>query len=152
MVISEAQLNLWLGSYLWPLMRVGAMMLATPVFNSRQLPVQLRLLVLLVITWVIALSLPQQPAIDVLSHDGFIIMLQQILIGVIMGFILQMVFGALVFGGQVAAWLARHEEFELCEERSLFPPDCGTDGGYCALLRKGHRHLSGAASGFALTS
>jgi 16S rRNA (cytosine967-C5)-methyltransferase len=39
-------------------------------------------------------------------------------------------------GGQVAAWLARHKEFELCEERSLFPPDCGTDGGYCALLRR----------------
>jgi len=104
MIISEAQLNVWLGAYLWPLMRVGAMLLATPVFNSRQLPVQLRLLVLLVITWVIATALPQQPAIDVLSHDGFIIMLQQILIGVIMGFILQMVFGALVFGGQVVAY------------------------------------------------
>ena len=46
----------------------------------------------------------RQPAIDVLSHEGFVIMLQQILIGVIMGFILQMVFGALVFGGQVVAY------------------------------------------------
>jgi flagellar biosynthetic protein FliR len=104
MVFSEAQLNALLGAYLWPLMRVGAMLLATPVFNSRQLPVQMRLLVALLITWVIAPSLPPQPTIDVLSHDGFIILLQQILIGVIMGFILQMVFSALVFGGQVVAY------------------------------------------------
>ncbi|MEJ2591746.1 MAG: flagellar biosynthetic protein FliR, partial [Candidatus Thiodiazotropha sp.] len=41
---------------------------------------------------------------DVLSHTGFLIMLQQVLIGVVMGFILQMVFGALIFGGQVVAY------------------------------------------------
>jgi flagellar biosynthetic protein FliR len=44
------------------------------------------------------------PAIEVLSHSGLLIMLQQILIGVVMGFILQMVFGALIFGGQVVAY------------------------------------------------
>jgi flagellar biosynthesis protein FliR len=44
------------------------------------------------------------PAADVLSHTGFMIMLQQVLIGVVMGFILQMVFGALIFGGQVVAY------------------------------------------------
>jgi flagellar biosynthetic protein FliR len=104
MAFSEAQLNALLASYLWPLVRIGAMMLATPVFNARQLPVQMRLLASLLITWAVVPNLPPMPQIDVLSHDGFIIMLQQVLIGVIMGFILQMVFGALVFGGQVAAY------------------------------------------------
>ena len=104
MVFSEAQLNGWLAAYLWPLMRVGSMLLAAPVFNSRQLPVRIRLFLALMITWVIAPSLPVQPAFDVLSHDGFIILLQQVLIGVVMGFILQLVFGALVFGGQAAAY------------------------------------------------
>lgn len=104
MTFSDAQLNSWLATYFWPLMRVGAMLMAAPLFNSRQLPVKIRLLLALQITWIIAISLPQQPSVDVLSHTGFIILLQQILIGVIMGFILQMVFGALVLGGQVIAY------------------------------------------------
>jgi flagellar biosynthetic protein FliR len=104
MSFSEAQLNSWLSAYLWPLMRIGAMLLATPVFYSRQLPVRLRLLLSLILTWLIVPSLPPQPAIDVLSHTGFVIMLQQILIGISMGLILQMVFSALVFGGQVIAY------------------------------------------------
>jgi len=104
MVFSEAQLESWLGDYLWPLMRVGSMLLATPVFNSRQLPVRLRLLLALAVTWVIAPTLPSQPALDLFGQQGVVILLQQILIGVAMGFILQMVFAALVFGGQAVAY------------------------------------------------
>jgi len=104
MHFTEAQLNVWLAAYFWPFTRIGAMLLATPVFNSRQLPLRMRLFMTLLLTWIVAPTLPAQPAMDVLSHSGFVILLQQLLIGVIMGFILQMVFGALVFGGQVAAY------------------------------------------------
>ncbi|MCU7893462.1 MAG: flagellar biosynthetic protein FliR [Candidatus Thiodiazotropha sp. (ex Ustalcina ferruginea)] len=104
MIFNEAQLNIWLAAYLWPMVRISAMLLSAPLFSSRQVPVRLRLFMMLLITLLIAPNLPQLPPADVLSHTGFIIMLQQILIGVMMGFILQMVFGALVFGGQVIAY------------------------------------------------
>jgi flagellar biosynthetic protein FliR len=104
MLINEAQFNAWLAAYLWPMVRIGAMLLATPLFSSRQVPVRFRLILMLLITWTIIPMLPEMPPADVLSHSGFMIMLQQVLIGVIMGFILQMVFGALVFGGQVVAY------------------------------------------------
>ena len=104
MSFSEAQLNTFLAAYLWPFVRISSMLLATPVLNSRQLPMQIRLFLALLITWIMVPSLPEQPAFDVLSHAGFVTMLQQVLIGVIMGFILQMVFAALVFGGQVVAY------------------------------------------------
>ncbi len=104
MIISEAQLNAWLGAYLWPLVRIGAMLTAAPVFSSRQVPVRLRLILMLLITWIVIPTLPPSPPAEVLSHTGFMIMLQQVLIGVVMGFILQMLFAALVFGGQVVAY------------------------------------------------
>ncbi|MEL0586814.1 MAG: flagellar biosynthetic protein FliR [Candidatus Thiodiazotropha sp. (ex. Lucinoma kazani)] len=104
MIFNEAQLNIWLAAYLWPMVRISAMLLSAPLFSSRQVPVRLRLFMMLLITLLIAPTLPQLPPADVLSHTGFIIMLQQILIGVMMGFILQMVFAALVFGGQVIAY------------------------------------------------
>ena len=104
MVITEAQFNAWLAAYLWPMVRIGAMLMAAPMFSSRQVPVRFRLMLMLLITWMVIPLLPPMPAADVLSHTGFMIMLQQVLIGVVMGFILQMVFGALIFGGQVVAY------------------------------------------------
>jgi len=104
MVISEAQFNAWMGAYLWPMVRIGAMLTAAPIFSSRQVPVRLRLILMLLITWVVIPTLPAMPRAEVLSPDGVQIMVQQVLIGVVMGFILQMVFGALIFGGQVVAY------------------------------------------------
>jgi flagellar biosynthetic protein FliR len=104
MIINEAQFNTWLAAYLWPMVRISAMLLAMPLFSSRQIPARFRLFLMILITLVVAPTLPPQPQVDVLSHTGFIILLQQILIGVLMGFVLQMVFGALVFGGQVIAY------------------------------------------------
>ncbi|MES9816413.1 MAG: flagellar biosynthetic protein FliR [Candidatus Thiodiazotropha endolucinida] len=104
MIFNEAQFNTWLAAYLWPMVRISAMLVAIPLFSSRQIPARFRLFMMILITLLIAPTLPPQPQADVLSHTGFIILLQQILIGVMMGFILQMVFGALVFGGQVIAY------------------------------------------------
>jgi flagellar biosynthetic protein FliR len=104
MIFSEAQLNAWIATYFWPMVRISAMLFAAPLFSSRQVPARLRLFLMLMIAFLVAPTLPQMPAADVLSHSGLIIMLQQLLIGLMMGFILQMVFGALVFGGQVIAY------------------------------------------------
>ncbi|MEW8029534.1 MAG: flagellar biosynthetic protein FliR [Candidatus Thiodiazotropha sp.] len=104
MIFNEAQFNTWLAAYLWPMVRISALLVAIPLFSSRQIPARFRLFLMILITLLVAPTLPPQPQADVLSHTGFIILLQQILIGVLMGFILQMVFGALVFGGQVIAY------------------------------------------------
>ena len=104
MSFSEAQLNLWLASFIWPLIRIGAMAAAAPILSSRQTPVIYRLGLVLVLTWLVMPVIPAPPLVDTFSHQAFLMVLQQILIGVVMGFVLQMVFGALVFGGQVIAY------------------------------------------------
>ncbi|MES9834134.1 MAG: flagellar biosynthetic protein FliR [Candidatus Thiodiazotropha sp. LLP2] len=104
MTFNEVQLNAWIATYFWPMVRISAMLLSAPLFSSRQVPVRLRLFLMVLISFLIAPTLPLLPPADVLSHTGFMIMLQQILIGVVMGFVLQMVFAALVFGGQVVAY------------------------------------------------
>ena len=104
MSFSEAQLSAWLASFLWPLVRVAALFTSAPILSARQFPVRTRIALALLVTWVIVPTLPQPPVVDVFSYDAFVIMLQQVLIGVSMGFMLQMVFAALVFGGQVTAY------------------------------------------------
>ncbi|MCW8943964.1 MAG: flagellar biosynthetic protein FliR [Sedimenticola sp.] len=104
MSFSDAQMNAWLAAFFWPFVRVSALVMAAPVFSSRQTPVMFRIGFVLVLTWVLIPVIPVSPVVDAFSHEAFVILLQQILIGIVMGFILQMVFAALIFGGQVIAY------------------------------------------------
>jgi flagellar biosynthetic protein FliR len=43
------------------------------------------------------------PALEMFSYDGFLVTIQQVMIGLITGFVLQLVFAAVVFAGQAVA-------------------------------------------------
>ncbi|OOZ37236.1 flagellar biosynthetic protein FliR [Solemya velesiana gill symbiont] len=104
MSFTEALLNIWLAAFIWPLIRISSMVVAAPVLSSRQVPARYRISFALVLTWILMPLLPPVVAVDFFSAEAFLMVLQQVLIGLAMGFILQMVFGALVFGGQVMAY------------------------------------------------
>ncbi|MFA7632040.1 MAG: flagellar biosynthetic protein FliR [Thiohalomonadaceae bacterium] len=53
MHFSAAEIASWLGSYLWPLFRVAAMVVAMPIFGSVMLPMRVRLMLALAITSVV---------------------------------------------------------------------------------------------------
>jgi flagellar biosynthetic protein FliR len=104
MTFTEATLSAWLGSFLWPLMRIASMIVAAPIFSARTVPVRFRVLLAIMITWIVMPVLPPAPVVETLGHEAFLMALQQVGIGLMMGFILQMVFAALIFGGQVLAY------------------------------------------------
>ncbi len=103
MNITEAELLTAVSGFIWPLFRIGAMLVAMPVFSMRAAPARTRLIVSLVVTLVIWPVLPDMPKIEMLSFQGFMVALQQIAIGLCTGFILQIVFATLVFAGQGVA-------------------------------------------------
>lgn len=103
MVITSAELTSWVGSYMWPLFRVAAMLAVIPVIGNRMLSIRIRLIAALAITMVIAPLLPSSPAVEPLSATGLLVTVQQVLIGTAMGFILSMIFAAFVHGGQIIA-------------------------------------------------
>jgi flagellar biosynthetic protein FliR len=104
MTFTEAQISQWMANFLWPLMRIAALFMAAPVFNTRQIPIRFRLLLAVLVTVLVHPVLPASPAVSVLSSDAFLIALQQLIIGAALGFLLQMAFQALIFGGQVMAY------------------------------------------------
>lgn len=104
MTFTEAQLSAWLAAFIWPLIRISALIASAPILSSRQTPVMFRTGLVLILTWVLVPVIPASPVVDALSHEAFLMMLQQVLIGLVMGFILQMVFASIVFGGQVIAY------------------------------------------------
>lgn len=103
MSFTSAEIAAWVGAFLWPLIRISGMVLSAPIFSSRVIPKRVRLMLVLAFTWAALPLLPAMPAVEPLGADGLLLATQQFVIGVSMGFILRLVFGALELGGQVIA-------------------------------------------------
>ena len=103
LVLSVEQITLWLGGLFWPFVRIGAMMMAAPVFGARMMPVRIRIIMAMAISVVTVPLMPPVPVVDPISFEAAGILFQQIIIGVAMGFIVQMVFQALVIAGEAIA-------------------------------------------------
>lgn len=101
---SDAQLSQWLADFLWPMIRILALFTAAPVLSMRQVPARFRILLALMITLLAQPMLPAAPVVPVFSADALLLMVQQVGIGAAMGFLLQLVFQALIFGGQASAY------------------------------------------------
>ncbi len=103
MTLSMAEISAWLGSFLWPFFRIGAMVMVAPVFSANYVPMRVRLIIAFAITLVIAPTLPEAPLALPFTWPWMAIILQQIIIGAAMGFVMMLVFAAIVTGGQLIA-------------------------------------------------
>jgi flagellar biosynthetic protein FliR len=100
MVITDIQITEWIGRFLWPLFRVGAMLMVMPVFSARFVPMRVRAAFAMLLTAVISPVLPDVPQVDLLGAEAVLVVLHQMLIGVAMGMVFQIIFTSIAFAGQ----------------------------------------------------
>ena len=103
MTITSAEISGWVGSYLWPFFRIGALVGVAPIFGAHTVPVRARIGLALALTLLVVPLLPPAPAIDALIGLGALVAFHQVAIGAAMGFALLLVFGAFVLGGEIFA-------------------------------------------------
>jgi flagellar biosynthetic protein FliR len=103
MHLTAAELTAWMGTYFWPLVRVGAAVGAVPMLGARFVPMRVRLMLAIGLTLVITPVIPPAPAIDPLSLEAMLMTANQLIIGAAMGFTLALVFSAFVHGAQIIA-------------------------------------------------
>ncbi|MBA3582143.1 MAG: flagellar biosynthetic protein FliR [Gammaproteobacteria bacterium] len=96
-------INEWLGTFFWVLTRISAVFSIAPVLGSRLIPMRIRLMCALSITFLIVATMKTPVSIEPFSAAGFITTINQILIGVIIGFILQIAFNAVMAAGELMA-------------------------------------------------
>jgi flagellar biosynthetic protein FliR len=100
-----AVMNDILGAFytlLWPFTRISAALLVAPIFSARSVNLRFRLALVAALTFVVY-PLYDWPIIDVLSGLGLVLLLQQIALGILMGLILQISFGAISAAGDFIA-------------------------------------------------
>jgi flagellar biosynthetic protein FliR len=91
--IWEVFLGLW-----WPFVRFMALIMSAPILSSRAMPIRVKILLgfLLASTTSPLISAPAP------NSDFLLLLLQNILVGVILGFSLRLIFAAIEFAGDIA--------------------------------------------------
>lgn len=103
LIISEEQLMQFIGQYIWPMLRIGAFYFAVPIIGARMVPARVRLILMLFTTMLLVPVLPPAPVVSFLSLPGFIMIIQEVIIGLAMGFAMQVVMHVFLLAGQFIA-------------------------------------------------
>lgn len=99
--VTEAQLMAWLSPVFWPFVRVLAVFTAAPIFSMRAFPVRARVLLALLVALGVQASLPPQPVIGLGDPQALGVLLQQVGIGLSIGFAIRVVFSAVELAGEI---------------------------------------------------
>jgi flagellar biosynthesis protein FliR len=99
--VTYAQLNAWLTAFLWPFTRILALIAAAPVLGSSSLQTQVKIGLAAFITLIVAPTLGPMPQVTVFSAQGVWIIVNQFLIGIALGFTMQVVFAIVTAAGEV---------------------------------------------------
>ena len=102
-VFTYAQIETWLGLGFWPFVRIGACLMVAPLFGATYVPPRIRIVLALALTIMVLPVIPHPAGLTLLSADGLVTTAQQLVIGVALGFVLQLMFDALTLGGQLLA-------------------------------------------------
>lgn len=98
--LSTGQLEQWLVQYFWPFIRIGACFVVAPGISAQFVPARVRLLLAGAIAVIVAPLIPP-PDVAPFSLPGLMVTVQQIIIGLALGFVLQLIFDSLAMGGQL---------------------------------------------------
>lgn len=102
--ITEAQILAWVSPILWPFLRVLAVFTAAPIFSSRAFPLRARIGLAFFVALAAQASLGNQPVISVTGSQALGAVLQQVGIGLAIGFTVRLVFSAVELAGEVVGF------------------------------------------------
>ena len=101
LTFTEAQVLAWITPLLWPFLRVLALFGAMPVFAQRNVPMRVRVALSFLIAFCAQATLPTMPVIPLDSAAAVLAVMQQLLIGISLGFAVRIVFAGVEFAGEL---------------------------------------------------
>jgi flagellar biosynthesis protein FliR len=98
---TSAQLEAWLALFFWPFTRIMAWIMVDPIFGNLAVPRRVKVFTALLLTVVLAPLLPPLPPVNPASAEGLLVLVQQILIGASLGFVMRAVFAGIEMAGHL---------------------------------------------------
>jgi flagellar biosynthesis protein FliR len=101
---TEAQILAWLSPILWPFLRVLAVFTSAPVLSSRSVPMRVKIALSLLVALACQATIPSSLDYSIASPDAVGVVMQQVLIGLSIGFAVRLVFAAMELAGEVVGF------------------------------------------------
>ncbi|MGV3741565.1 MAG: flagellar biosynthetic protein FliR [Burkholderiaceae bacterium] len=99
--LTSAELNTWIAALLWPLTRILGMVAVAPLFGNVSVPARIKIGLGVMLALIMAPSVPALPAADPMSYAGLLILIQQLIIGLGIGFAMRIVFAGVEMAGEI---------------------------------------------------
>lgn len=101
LTFSEAQLMAWLTPVLWPFLRVLGVFTTAPIFSARAFPIRARIGLAFLISLCAQATLINQPTVGLNDAAALGTLVQQVGIGMAIGFTVRLVFTAVELAGEM---------------------------------------------------
>jgi flagellar biosynthetic protein FliR len=101
LTFSEEQILAWVSPILWPGLRVLALFGSLPVIAQRSVPARVRVGLAFLIVLCAQPGLPPMPPVPLDSALALMLVVQQLLIGIALGFAVRIVFSAIELAGEI---------------------------------------------------
>jgi flagellar biosynthetic protein FliR len=98
---TEADVLAWITPLFWPFLRALALFTSLPVLGTRTVPARVRVALAGFIALAAQASMPAPPVVPLDSPAAFMLVLQQLVVGLSLGFAVRVVFAAVEFAGEV---------------------------------------------------
>ena len=99
---SSNELIAMINSFIWPLTRILGLIAVAPPFGNNAVPVQVKISLGIVLAMIVAPTLPVISDLDPVSLSGILVLAQQLIIGIGMGFVMRVVFASIEMAGEVS--------------------------------------------------
>lgn len=101
--LTSGEMNTWIAALLWPLTRILALIASAPLFGNTSVPGRVKVALGVMLALIMAPAIPAAPSVDPMSWTGLLILIQEMLIGLAMGFAMRIVFAAIEMAGEVSS-------------------------------------------------
>ncbi len=102
--VTEAQIAAWLSPILWPFLRTLAVFTSAPIFSARAFPTRAKIALAFFVALATQASMPATPVISVSDPGAVGAVIQQVGIGLAIGFAVRLVFASVELAGEVVGF------------------------------------------------
>jgi flagellar biosynthetic protein FliR len=98
--LNAADVSMWVSKLWWPTLRVGGFVLAAPTLSDTVIPGRIKIIMSIALAFLLAPMVQIPQTLSIFSGAGLLAAVQELLIGVAIGMVVQLTFEALIFAGQ----------------------------------------------------
>jgi flagellar biosynthesis protein FliR len=98
-LIDAADISKWIVRLWWPILRIGGFILSAPITSAATVPSAMKIALCVGLAFILAPLVPVPDGLSIFSGAGVLAAVEEVLIGIAIGMVVQLAFEALSFAG-----------------------------------------------------